>query len=93
MTVYTATFPDGRTATRRSDRVYTHAAAHHDGAVSFHGSYARAVAAVGRHGIVVAVETTVPAVACVVCGGTRVVSHRRATTGEIETVACWRCAT
>jgi hypothetical protein len=59
MTTYTARFPTiGRTMTRESERRYTHAAAHNDGAgrISFHTSYDAARRAVGRYGIVVRTE-------------------------------------
>lgn len=97
MTTYTATFPDGTTATRRSDATYVAASrssAWSGGKVRWHKSIAAARTAAGSQGQVVIVDAAAAADAstrkCVVCDGSGIFSERTAS-GAIRSSHCWRC--
>jgi hypothetical protein len=89
MTKFVAIFPDGQRAERVSDAAYTHASRDAFGRVRFHASEFSAP----RTAIVVPVEDSAPASACIVCDGERIVRYGpSAVDGSFSTVPCHRCS-
>ena len=90
-TTYRITTPDGRTVTRKSDAIYSHACVRRDGRVSFHRSYEHAAKAAGRRGHIIAVDTP-GARKCTVCDGRGTIRYGpSATDGTFSITTCHRC--
>lgn len=91
----TASFPDGTTVTRETEKHYTHASKL-NGIVRFHASHYHATNRVGRRrsdGMIVTTNLAERVPACAACLDERVIEYGpSAVDGSMSVMPCHRCS-